>query len=102
MVKDEDVPKRSNLWLDQKSGVSISGKLFDPITSVFFIVLSLFSFIVFWPIISVIEFKAAFASPAVPFLINVFKAFGVGSEDAVRIIFVFAFMAATAGIYLFV
>lgn len=102
MVKEEGVPKRSNLWLDQKSGVTFSGKLFDPITSVFFIVLSLFSFIVFWPIISVIEFKAAFTNPVVPFLIKVFNAFGVSGEDSVRIIFVFAFMASTVGIYLFV
>ena len=102
MVPNEEVPKRSNLWLDQKSGVSISGKLFDPITSVFFIVLAVFSFIVFWPIVSVIEFKAAFAAPAVPFLINIFKTFGLQGEDTSRIIFVFAFMAATAGIYLFV
>ena len=102
MVKEEEIPQRSNLWLDQKGAVSISGKLFDPITRVFFIVLAIFSFIVFWPIVSVIEFKAAFAAPAVPFLINIFKTFGLQSEDTARIIFMFAFMAATAGIYLFV
>ncbi len=102
MEKKEEVPERSNLWLDQKSAVVVSGKLFDPITSVFFIVLAVFSFIVFWPIISVVEFKAAFNTPVLPVFINFFKTFGINGDDSIRIIFVFSFVCATVGVYLLV
>ena len=102
MTPKEEIPKRSNLWLDHKSEVTLSGKLFDPITSVFFIFLVTFSFVVFWPISSAIEFKGAFTSPVVPFLINVLGTLTLSPQDAVRILFVFSFATATAGIYLFV
>ena len=95
-----DVPKRSNLWVDGISQVKFSGDAYDKISAIIAIALAVFSLIIFWPIVSQINFEEAFFTPLVPFLISGIGFFGAGVSDALRLLFIISFMVSTVGVYL--
>ena len=102
MHQNAEIPVRSRFWLKPKIGFLGSFHLFDSITIAYSVLLAQLSLIIFWPIIYQIEFEEAFFTPLVPFLINLFKAFGLNAPDSIKIIIVGSFMMSTVGIYLFV
>jgi len=102
MTPSEEIPKRSKWWFRQKTGENSPVQLFDSITKVFFISLILFTFIILWPITSQINFETVFFTPLVPFLVKVLALVGLGTNDALKILFIFSFMTSTAGVYLLV
>src|SRR3989338_6806842 len=99
---DESVPTRSGLWFENKDRFFSSGRILDLITVVLTITLAAFAFIVFWPIISKIDFEEAFFTPLVPFLVAILERFGVTANDAIRVLFITSLMVSTAGVYLLV
>lgn len=98
--QQQDIPERSNLWSGGIQAVQLSGKIFDLTTIIFSFFLALFSFFIFWPIISQIDFEEAFFTPLVPFLISTFGTFGIAPSDLVRVLFIVSFMISTVGVYL--
>ncbi|MDP2633092.1 MAG: hypothetical protein Q8P25_05235 [Candidatus Curtissbacteria bacterium] len=98
--QQQDIPERSNLWSGGIQAVQLSGKVFDLTTIILSFFLALFSFVIFWPIISQIEFEEAFFTPLVPFLISIFGTFGIAPTDLVRVLFIVSFMISTVGVYL--
>lgn len=99
---DADVPKRSKLWLEQSLNVKKPLVLFDRVTLVFVVFVLLSSFIIFWPIVSKINFEEAFFTPLAPFLIFLLGFLGISANDSMRILFILSFMLSTFGIYLLV
>src|SRR3989344_5574566 len=99
---DEPVPTRSGLWFENKDRFFSSGRILDLITVVLTITLAAFAFIVFWPIISKIDFEEAFFTLLVPFLVAILERFGVTANDAIRVLFIASLMVSTAGVYLLV
>ena len=97
---EQDVPKRSSLWFSGISHVEFSSGAFDKTTGIFCICLSLFSFIVFWPIISQISFEEAFFTPLIPMLIGLFGLFGVSALEALKVLFILSLMVSVIGVYL--
>ncbi len=104
MDEQQEIPERSHFWFSDKSkNIKVHDvKLLDKITLIFGLFLFLFSFIVLWPIVSQINFEEAFSVPLIPWVISIFSAFGFGSVEIVRVIFMGSFMLSTAGVYLFV
>lgn len=102
MYDNAEIPVRSRFWLKPKTGFLGSFHLFDSITIAYSVLLAQISLIIFWPILSQIEFEEAFFTPLVPFLINLFRVFGVNAQDSIKIIIVGSFTMSTVGIYLFV
>lgn len=98
---EEDVPERSKFWFKEKFQANGNGHILDGVTIVYTLVLTLFSFVVFWPLISKITFEEAFFTPLAPFLMNLISLAGFGANEALRILFISSFMLSTAGIYLF-
>lgn len=98
---EEIPPKRSKFWFVDRSGVRFSGSFFDQMTVVLSAVLAFFSFVIFWPIISQIEFNEAFYTPLVPSLLYLSSLFGgIEANLAIKIFFVVSLMVSTVGIYL--
>lgn len=97
---EEEIPERSNLWLAGISRVKIRGEIFDRTSAIVGLSFSLFSFVIFWPIISQINFEEAFFTPLTPFLISIFGFFGVWATEALKVLFITSFMISTVGVYL--
>lgn len=104
MDSQQEIPERSNFWLnDKRKDINVREiRLLDKITLLFGLFLVLFAFIVLWPIVSQINFEEAFSVPLIPWVISIFSAFGFGSGEIMRVIFMGSFMISTAGVYLFV
>jgi len=102
MDPTENIPERSKLWLDQKNHVVISGKFFDPVTKIFCVFIMIFTFIIFWPIISNFYFEAVFYTPFIPLLINAFGILNVSKQITVSLIYLASFIASVGGVYLLV
>ena len=98
----ENIPERSKLWLDQKNHVVISGKFFDPVTKIFCVFIMIFTFIIFWPIISNFYFEVVFYTPFIPLLINTFGILNVANQITVALIYLASFITSTGGVYLLV
>ncbi|MEK9147165.1 MAG: hypothetical protein AAB639_03125, partial [Patescibacteria group bacterium] len=101
-MESPEIPERSTLWFGQKSPQFGLGVLFDQITIVVTMALALFSFVVFWPIISQIEFEEAFFTPLVPAAMTILGYFDLGPSTVLRLLFITSFVASTAGLYLLV
>src|SRR3990172_10322426 len=99
MDPEENIPERSKLWLDQKNHVVISGNFFDPFTKIFFVFIMLFTFIIFWPIISNFNFEAVFYTPFIPLFINAFEILNANGQIAVVLIYLASFIASVGGVY---
>lgn len=97
-----DVPERSSFWFSLKAKDSLGGKLFDQTSILITLILSVFSFVIFWPVISQIDIEEAFFTPLVPAFLFLFELFGVGPTEAMRVLFIVSFIVSTVGIYLFV
>ena len=97
-----EIPERSALWFGQKSQQFGFGQLFDQITIVVTVALSLFSLVVFWPIIAQIEFEEAFFTPLLPAVITALGYLGLTPSAVLRLLFITSFVASTAGFYLLV
>ena len=97
-----DIPQRSELWFGGTLGSEFSGRLLDRTAIVVSLALALFSFIIFWPIISKFTFEEVFFTPLAPFLIGVLGYLGVSANEAVRILFIGSFSISTVGVYLLV
>src|SRR3989344_1370615 len=99
----QQVPKRSKFWFRKGTQVAAPAvNLIDRINLIWIFVFALLSFIIFWPIISKIEFEEAFFTPLVPFLISLFGIFKIDAQNAIRILFIASFMISTVGIYFLV
>src|SRR3989344_30429 len=98
----ENIPERSKLWLDQKNHVVISGNFFDPVTKIFFVFIMLFTFVIFWPIISNFNFEAVFYTPFIPSIINIFGILGIAERSIVALIYLTSFIVSVGGVYLLV
>lgn len=102
MTSEEQIPERSNLWLEPKSTIEPSIRFFDPVTIAYSIFLAIFIFVLFYPMLSQFTFREAFFTPLVPFLINIIRGFGAGTNEALRIIYTFSFIVCAEGIYFLV
>lgn len=102
MESVNEVPKRSELWFSAVLRDEYSGRLLDRTAFVICLALASFSFIVFWPIVSQFTFEEVFFTPLAPFLMNAIGYFGIGPNDAIRILFIASFAISTIGIYLLV
>lgn len=100
MDPQEEAPRRSSFWFNQKSQTAITGQIFDQITIVVAAMLTLTSFIIYWPIISQIDFEEAFYTPLVPYLMAMLANFGIEPSDALRMLFVASLVISTVGLYL--
>lgn len=98
----EDVPERSNFWFSQKTKTNLEGKLFDSTSILVSIILTVFSFVIFWPVITQIHIEEAFFTPLVPSMLYFFGLWQIPSEESMKILFIISFMVSTVGIYLFV
>lgn len=98
----EQIPERSSLWLGSSKNNSFGGRLFDRVTIIFSLFLSLISFVLYWPLISRIEFKEVFFTPLLPIIINIFGFFDSDSAIALRAVYAFSFVLVSVGIYLLV
>lgn len=99
MALQEAIPKRSSFWFAE-GGASSSFLLFNRSSLVLSVILALFAFFVFWPIIAQIDFEEAFFTPLVPLLLNLMGLIGMSANDAMRVLFITSFMASCVGVYL--
>lgn len=101
-MDSEQIPERSNLWFSKNGNREHVGKIFDNITVVYSLVLAVFSFVLFWPLVSKINFEEAFFTPLVPFLIGFIVDFSVPVNDAMKAIFIASFVVSACGVYFLV
>lgn len=97
-----EIPERSSFWFSLKAKGTLGGKLFDQTSILITLILSVFSFVIFWPVISQIEIEEAFFTPLIPTFLFLFELFGVSPTEAMRVLFIISFIVSTVGIYLFV
>ena len=102
MNPEEQLPKRSTLWFSEEEKTTTSAKVLDKITVIFAIFLATFSLVVFWRIISKIDFEEAFFTPLTPFLIAVGKSFNINANQSIRILFISSFIISILGVYFLV
>jgi len=103
LMDPQQIPKRSKFWFRKSVQVDTPVvNILDWINLVCIFVFALLSFIIFWPIISKINFEEAFFTPLVPFLISLFGILKINAQDAIRILFITSFIISTVGIYLLV
>lgn len=100
MDPQEEAPRRSSFWFNQKSQTTLTSPIFDQITIVVTVMLALTSFIIYWPMISQIDFEEAFYTPLVPYLMATLANFGIVPSDALRMLFVTSLSISTVGLYL--
>lgn len=96
----EQIPVRSSFWSKTgKTKVVYHGHIFDFTTTIISFVLALSSFILFWPVVSRINFEEAFYTPLAPFLLYVSGILGFGPNESMRALFVVSCMISTVGVY---
>jgi len=100
VVTGEEIPERSKFWFRHYFATGATPRIFDQITIVYCLVLAIFAFVVFWPIISKIKFEEAFFTPLAPFLIYLLSSLGFSANDAIRILFTVSLIVSTVGVYL--
>ena len=97
------VPERTSLWFSKEiKTVNYFARLFDKITVFICFCLAIGTFIIFWPLISTINFEEAFFTPLIPSILVIFESLGVVQEIALKILFIISLATATVGIYLLV
>src|SRR3989344_71730 len=101
MDPERNVPKRSQFWFTQSYSDDTDYKIFGLITVVCSILLAIFGFILFSPIVSQINFEEAFVTPLAPYLIKIFEYGGFEANVTIRFLFLVSFMASAIGVYLF-
>jgi len=102
MDENENIPKRSKFWFSNNSSGERKLKFFDNITVVFSASLFIFSFAIFWPIVSKFSWEETFFTPLIPSLIVWFEALGVDASVILRIIFISSFAFSILGLYFLV
>ncbi|MBI2327942.1 hypothetical protein HYU92_06520 [Candidatus Curtissbacteria bacterium] len=102
MDPQQEVPKRSGLWFGESLKEHQDVRLLDKTALVVCPTLALFAFMLFWPIISQINFEEVFFTPLVPFLMAALSLLGILKNEAMRILFIVSLMISTVGVYLLV
>lgn len=97
------MPERTALWFSKETKTqNFRGRLFDKLTVFISICLALSTFVIFWPVISTIDFEEAFFTPLMPFLLATFESLGIGGGLTLKILFILSLATAVVGIYLLV